>query len=115
MIQVKRAYEQAAEGDGLRILVDRVWPRGISKSDAAIDIWLKDAAPSRQLRQWFGHDASRWEDFLGRYRRELQPKLGILRPLMDFLEDEHDTVTLVFGARDTEHNNAVALKEMLQE
>src|SRR5262245_52897546 len=100
-IKIKRAYEKPARADGTRILVDRIWPRGVSKEDAAIDEWQKDIAPSTDLRKWFGHDPGRWEEFKRRYFAELdaqEESLGKLRKLA-----RGKTVTLVFGAKDTEH------------
>ena len=110
-LRIKRVYEPSEETDGLRFLVDRVWPRGVSKSEAHIDGWLKDLAPSTDLRKWFGHDPRRWEAFCKRYARELKPcaeELDRLRKLC-----ETSQVTLVYGARDVGHNNAVALRQIL--
>lgn len=110
-IKLKRAYEQPSSNDGVRVLVDRLWPRGISKADAAIDHWVKDVAPSATLRQWFGHDPNRWEEFRRRYGRELrshQKQLDELRELA-----RHGVVTLVYAARDQAHNDAVVLRDFL--
>jgi uncharacterized protein YeaO (DUF488 family) len=109
-LKLKRAYEPAAEGDGERVLVDRIWPRGVSKAEARIDLWLKDVAPSTALRQWFGHDPARWDEFRSRYHAELKdnPALGQLRQII-----AKGPVTLVYGARDEAHNQAVALAEVL--
>ena len=112
-IKLKRAYQAAADTDGFRVLVDRLWPRGVSKDDAAIDLWLKEIAPSDELRKWFGHDAEKWPEFRTRYFKELDARSYALDPLCDALK-QHDTVTLVFGAKDTEHNNAVALRDYLE-
>ena len=112
-IKLKRAYQAAADTDGFRVLVDRLWPRGVSKDDAAIDLWLKEIAPSDELRKWFGHDAEKWPEFRTRYFKELDARSYALDPLCDALK-QHDTVTLVFGAKDTEHNNAVALTDYLE-
>jgi uncharacterized protein YeaO (DUF488 family) len=111
MIRVKRVYASAAKDDGQRILVDRIWPRGLKKDEARIDRWLKDVAPSSELRRWFGHDPARWDEFKARYARELkgQPLVAELRSLA-----QSGTVTLLFAARDEAHNNAVALKEILE-
>lgn len=110
-VRLKRAYEPASPEDGMRVLVDRLWPRGLRKADAAVDRWMKDIAPSTELRQWFGHDPERWAEFRRRYVRELQQHtmaIGELRELA-----RHRTVTLVFSARDEEHNDAVALRDVL--
>jgi uncharacterized protein YeaO (DUF488 family) len=110
-VRLKRVYEPPSPEDGVRVLVDRLWPRGLRKADAAVDRWMKDVAPSTELRQWFGHDPERWQEFRRRYARELQQhstSIGELRELV-----RHDTVTLVFGARDEEHNDAVVLREVL--
>jgi uncharacterized protein YeaO (DUF488 family) len=112
MIRVKRAYDPADAEDGLRYLVDRLWPRGVSKEDLQIEQWLKEAAPSGDLRQWFGHDPVRWSAFKQRYFAELDGKPAALEPLHQAVVS--GTVTLIYGAKDTEHNNAVALKEYLE-
>jgi uncharacterized protein YeaO (DUF488 family) len=111
-IDVKRAYERPAKSDGRRILVDRVWPRGIARDDLQIDAWLKDLAPSADLRKWFRHDPAKWDEFRKRYARELEQKSDLLQDLAATARAGH--VTLVFSAKDTEHNNAVALKEHLE-
>ncbi len=112
MIRLKRVYEAPARQDGTRILVERLWPRGITKEGAAIDLWLKDIAPSAELRTWFGHDPAKWGLFRKRYRAELaQNKDGIAR-LKQFTKQ--GTVTLVYAARDEKHNSAVLLKEFLE-
>jgi uncharacterized protein YeaO (DUF488 family) len=111
-IEVKRAYEPPARSDGYRVLVDRIWPRGVTKDELEVDIWLKDVAPSTALRKWFGHDPKKWDEFRRRYARELEPHAAALRQLVD--RAKSGRVTLVFGAKDTEHNNAVALKEQLE-
>ena len=106
-IRVKRIYEAPAPDDGARVLVDRVWPRGVSKEEADLALWLKDIAPSTALRKWFGHDPARWDEFQKRYREELdadRPAVDELRGLL-----KKGRVTLLYGARDTEHNQAVAL------
>ena len=110
-IRVKRAYEPAAPEDGTRVLVDRLWPRGLSQAAAAIDAWLKDLAPSDDLRRWFGHDAERWDEFRKRYWQELDVRQAALQELA--ARAGGGPVTLVYGARDTEHNNAVALRDYL--
>jgi uncharacterized protein YeaO (DUF488 family) len=110
-VKLKRAYEPAAEGDGTRILVDRLWPRGVSKADAAVDRWLKEIAPSTGLREWFGHDPARWQEFRRRYKQELQQHAAELEELRALAR--HGTVTLLYGARDEEHNDAVVLRDVL--
>ena len=111
-IKIKRAYEPAAKGDGVRILVDRLWPRGISKTAAQIDLWLKEIAPSDALRKWFGHDPAKWTEFRKRYFRELEKKSEAVAQLEQFVKK--GKVTLVYGAKNEEHNNAVALKDYLE-
>jgi uncharacterized protein YeaO (DUF488 family) len=113
-INVKRVYDEKEKDDGLRVLVDRVWPRGLAKEKAAVDHWFKEVAPSSDLRKWFGHDPHRWPDFLERYRDELrQEQPEDLESLKSCLE-KNDKVTLLFGAKETEYNNAVALAEFLE-
>lgn len=112
MIHLKRVYETPAKEDGLRILVERLWPRGLTKKRAAVDLWLKDIAPSPELRQWFGHDPARWKGFQERYRKELRQKKDAVRLLKQKGKDR--TVTLVYAARDEEHNGALVLKRFLQ-
>jgi uncharacterized protein YeaO (DUF488 family) len=111
-IELKRAYDQAAETDGYRVLVDRIWPRGIAKADLRIDVWLKDLAPSAGLRKWFRHDPAKWDEFQKRYARELEQRRDALAQLA--ARARAGRVTLVFGAKDTERNNAVALKGYLE-
>jgi uncharacterized protein YeaO (DUF488 family) len=111
-IKLKRAYESPEADDGTRVLVDRLWPRGVSKSAAQIDLWLKEIAPSAALRKWFGHDPAKWSKFRARYFQELQKKGAAVEQLM--AHARHGTVTLVYGAKDQEHNDAVALKEFLE-
>ncbi|UEX79716.1 DUF488 domain-containing protein [Spiribacter halobius] len=112
-ILLKRVRDPVEEGDGTRVLVDRVWPRGVRKADAAVDRWLKEVAPSTELRKWFGHDPERWAEFRRRYRRELADVPEALRELMALCR--RGPVTLLFGARDREHNQAVVLREVLRE
>lgn len=112
MVHLKRAYEEAKPGDGQRILVDRVWPRGVRKEELKLDLWAKEAAPSTALRKWFGHDPARWTEFQTRYFRELDANPDAWNPIFEAVHK--GAVTLVFGARDTEHNNAVALAEYLR-
>ncbi|TPK91867.1 DUF488 domain-containing protein [Mesorhizobium sp. B2-4-17] len=111
-IKLKRVYETPEPGDGQRVLVDRIWPRGVSKQDAALTLWLKDIAPSDELRTWFGHEPARWEEFQRRYRAELDSNddaVTVLRTLLD-----KGRVTLLYGAHDEAHNNAVALAGYLR-
>jgi uncharacterized protein YeaO (DUF488 family) len=112
MIKLKRAYEPAEKSDGLRVLVDGLWPRGVSKSSAKMDLWLKEIAPSASLRKWFGHDPSKWSEFRKRYVRELAKRSEAVAELKRAAGE--GTVTLVYGAKDERHNNAVALKEYLE-
>jgi uncharacterized protein YeaO (DUF488 family) len=111
MIQVKRVYEEPSRTDGVRILVDRLWPRGLTKQRAAVTLWLKDVAPSTELRTWFGHDAAKWRQFQARYRKELGEKKEVLQSLKR--RSQGHTVTLVYAARDREHNEALVLKTIL--
>ena len=113
MLKIKRAYEAPARGDGKRVLVDRLWPRGLTRRRAAIDQWAKELGPSHALRKWFGHDAKKWGDFHKKYRAELKEKAKLLAELKK-MEKEHGTLTLLFGARDEEHNQAVVLAEVLK-
>ena len=110
-IRLKRAYAPASDDDGIRLLVDRVWPRGVSKQKIAIQAWLKDIAPSTGLRQWFGHAPERWEEFRKRYAHELDANPEAVAELRKWLRQGR--VTLVYGARDEERNQAVALREYL--
>ena len=111
-INVKRIYEAADPNDGFRILVDRVWPRGLTKEAARIDLWLRDVAPSTPLRKWFGHDPALWDEFRKRYFSELDQNIGLVEEILTNATKKK-SVTLLFGAKDEEHNNAVALKEYL--
>ena len=110
-IQLKRAYDPAEPQDGFRVLVDRLWPRGVSKGRAAIDLWAKEVAPTPQLREWFGHDPARFAEFRVRYVAELEQNSAV-RDLRD-LTGQHPVVTLVYGARDEVHNHAVVLADYL--
>src|SRR6185295_4124337 len=112
MIKLKRVYENPSPDDGLRILVDRLWPRCLTKQRAAVDLWVKDVAPSTELRKWFGHDPAKWKEFQIRYRKELQEKKEALQGLKQ--NSKGHTVTLVYGARDEEHNEALVLKKVLE-
>lgn len=110
-IRIKRVYLPAADDDGFRILVDRLWPRGIKKVDAHVDLWLKDVAPSQELRKWFAHDPEKFPEFAERYRKELEGS-GALETLRQTIA-AHPVVTLLFAAKDEQHNNAVVLKGLL--
>jgi uncharacterized protein YeaO (DUF488 family) len=112
-IRVKRIYDAPSPADGCRVLVDRVWPRGIKKQDAALDEWRRELAPSTELRKWFGHDPERWPTFRKRYRAELRKHSAELRALRARAKTQR--VTLLYGAKDTEHNQAVVLAEALRE
>jgi len=110
-LKIKRAYEKPASGDGKRILVDRLWPRGLTKEKASIDLWLKGIAPSAALRKWFGHDPDKWKEFQKRYHKELKNNKEQVSLLKDKIKK--GTVTLVYGAKDEKHNEALVLKEWL--
>lgn len=110
-IRLKRAYDDPEDSDGKRILVDRLWPRGVSKETARLDQWLKDIAPSDELREWFDHDPERWKEFERRYREELHGHRDMLAHLRD--DARQKTVTFVYAAHDSRHNNAVALRKAL--
>lgn len=112
MIKIKRAYDQVSEDDGYRILVGRLWPRGVTKERAAIDVWLKDVAPSTGLREWFGHDPKKWGGFKERYWKELEGKQKDIDIVMG--KSREGTVTLIYSARDREHNTAQALKQYIE-
>lgn len=112
MIRVKRAYAAPEPDDGLRFLVDRLWPRGVKKENLPLDGWLKELAPSTALRQWFGHDPEKWPEFNQRYAAELTDKAELWQPLLEAAQK--GTVTLLFGAHDEAHNNAVALRTFLE-
>ena len=108
---IKRVYEKPSPDDGMRVLVDRLWPRGLSKANARVDLWLKEIAPSDALRKWFGHDPARWETFKKKYAKELAGRNDLVAALRARISE--GKVTLLFAASDTEHNNAVALKAYL--
>jgi uncharacterized protein YeaO (DUF488 family) len=113
MIRVKRTYEPSARGDGRRILVERLWPRGMKKEALDADAWLKDVAPTTPLRKWFDHRVERWEEFRRRYRQELSANRDAWSPILD--ASNRGTVTLLYSAHDLEHNGAVVLREYLTE
>ena len=112
MIRIKRAYDEVSEDDGYRVLVGRLWPRGVTKERAAIALWLKDVAPSTELREWFGHDPKKWGEFRERYWKELDDRQKDVELIMN--KAREGTVTLVYSARDREHNTAVALKQYIE-
>lgn len=114
-VQIKRAYEPPAHDDGYRVLVDRLWPRGVSRGDLAVEAWVKELAPSQELRRWFAHDPARWEEFRRRYREELEApsQQELLRALARHAAN--GTLTLVYAARDDQRNNAVVLQESIEE
>ncbi len=112
MIKIKRVYEEADEGDGFRVLVDRLWPRGLSKDKAKVDMWLKDIAPSDALRKWFAHDPGKWTEFKHRYFQELKDKKELVDMIIE--KSRSKTVTLLYGTKEERYNNAVALKEYIE-
>ena len=111
-LELKRVYEPAAKDDGLRVLVDRLWPRGLTKEEAAVDLSLKEIAPSAALRRWFGHDPKRWKEFRRRYWAELAAKPSLIRSIRDRLLNGR--VTLLYGARDATHNQAYVIKQFIE-
>lgn len=113
MIKIKRVYDPPEASDGKRYLIDRLWPRGLKKEETQLDGWLKEVAPSDELRKWFGHDPAKWEAFQQRYIQELEAKPLTWQPLLDAARE--GDITLLFSARDTMHNNAVVLKAFLEE
>ena len=112
MITLKRAYDSVSRTDGRRFLVERLWPRGVSKAKLRVDAWLKEVGPSTELRQWFSHDPGKWSEFRRRYFRELDSRPEAWQPIVSAAR--HGRVTLVYSSHDTEHNNAVALQQYLQ-
>ena len=112
MIQLKRVYDKPAPHDGERFLVDRLWPRGIRKTEIHMDAWQEDVGPSDELRKWFSHDPAKWSEFQHKYFRELDHRPDAWRPILDAAE--RGTVTLLYSSHDSEHNNAVALKSFLE-
>ena len=111
VINTKRVYEAVSSTDGTRLLVERLWPRGVKKTSLKINGWPKDVAPSTELRQWFGHDPAKWDEFRRRYFAELRARPDVWRPIIEAAH--HGTVTLIYSSHDTKHNNAVALEEFL--
>jgi len=112
-IKIKRAYEDASKNDGVRILVDRIWPRGLSKEDANLEDWIKEIAPSTKLRQWFNHEDDKFEEFSVKYKKELSDHKDLVARLLEFAKKQ--TLTLVYSAKNEKHNQAVVLKEYLEE
>ncbi|WP_313234673.1 DUF488 domain-containing protein [Sporosarcina ureae] len=115
-VQIKRVYEEAKKADGMRVLVDRVWPRGMSKEDAQVDEWLKEIGPSKELRQWFDHDPDKFDQFKDQYKEELEnneEQQDELEKLKDWTIEHKKNLTLLFGAKDEKNNQAVVLKEIL--
>lgn len=112
-IQIKRIYDSASPDDGVRILIDRLWPRGISKEEARIDFWLKEVAPSDELRKWFNHDPEKWGEFKIRYQQELTANPSAVKELKSRASSQ-DQTTLLYAAKDTQHNNAVAIQEFIE-
>ncbi|MGM7723454.1 DUF488 domain-containing protein [Metabacillus sp. Hm71] len=111
-VKIKRAYEKSSEGDGIRVLVDRIWPRGLSKQEINIDHWMKDVAPSNQLRKWFNHEPSKFEEFKVKYKEELRKdKKDLVEELQEMAANQ--TITLLYAAKDQEHNQALVLKEIV--
>jgi uncharacterized protein YeaO (DUF488 family) len=113
MLKIKRVYEKADSGDGIRFLVDRLWPRGIKKEDLKMKAWLKEVSPSPALRKWYSHDPAKWDEFQKKYRAELKSNPKVWRPVLDAARNGN--VTLLYSARDVEHNSALVLKEFLEE
>lgn len=113
-IQLKRVYENFDTADGFRILVDRLWPRGINKENAHIDLWLKEIAPSTELRTWFNHEVEKWDEFQQRYVAELNANELVLQELLEAIQQQ-EKITLLYGAKDTKHNQAVVLKDWLSQ
>ena len=112
MINLKRAYDPANSADGTRLLIERLWPRGVKKTSLKIKNWIKDVGPSTELRKWFSHDPAKWDEFRSRYFDELKASPAAWQPIIEAAR--HGTVTLIYSSHDTEHNNAVALQEFLQ-
>ena len=113
MIRLKRAYDAPAKDDGIRLLVERLWPRGVKKSDLPLDAWLKDVAPSTELRKWFSHDPAKWKEFQKKYFAELHKKPEALAPILEAMR-HRGPVTFLYSSHDAEHNNAIALKHYVE-
>jgi uncharacterized protein YeaO (DUF488 family) len=112
MVKIKRVYDPETSDDGKRVLIDRLWPRGIKKEELRVDEWLKEVAPSNELRRWFAHDPAKWGEFKKRYHRELNEKAPLVEALSR--QAKQGTLTLLYSAKDEEHNNAVALRELIR-
>lgn len=112
-IETRRIYDDSERRGGYRVLVDRIWPRGVSKEDANIDRWAKEVAPSTDLRKWFGHEVEKWKEFRSRYRKELGAHRDELEELIR--DADHERIILLYGAKDTEHNHAIVLREVMEE
>lgn len=112
MIKIKRVYDPPEKDDGCRILVDRLWPRGMSKERLKADLWMKDVGPSNELRKWFAHDPQKWPEFSSKYEKELEQKADLLRKIVE-LESKSHIVTLIYSAKDEKHNQAVVLQDVL--
>jgi len=113
MIKIKRAYQPSSKDDGFRILIDRIWPRGVSKERANLDLWMKEIAPSDDLRKWFSHDPKKWNEFENRYKHELKDKKELINKIKE-IEKDKEKVTLIYSAKDEKHNNAIVLENMLK-
>jgi len=113
MLKIKRVYDTPSKEDGYRILIDRLWPRGLTKEKAKIDLWLREIAPSDELRKWYQHDPAKWEEFKRRYGKELENKQELLHRIKE-LDEEKGVVTLVYSTKETKYSNAVALQEFLK-
>jgi len=111
-IKIKRIYQEPEVNDGFRILVDRLWPRGLTKQKAKVDLWMKEIAPSNELRQWFHHDPTQWSEFKNRYFKELELKQDIIKIILEKIHNQD--ITLLFSAKNEEFNNAIALKEYIE-
>jgi uncharacterized protein YeaO (DUF488 family) len=111
-LSIKRVYEETSKTDGYRVLVDRLWPRGLKKEDAAIDEWAKDLAPTQELRKWFGHDPEKWKAFQKKYKAELKKNEAVKAFITEHKSKKH--ITLLYGAKDEEHNQAIVLKDFLE-
>lgn len=113
MIKIKRIYEASSEDDGFRILVDRIWPRGLTKEKAKVNLWLKDIAPSNELRKWYSHDSEKWNSFKVQYEKELEEKKEFIQQII-LLEKEKGTLTFLYSSKEEKLNNAVALLEIIE-
>jgi uncharacterized protein YeaO (DUF488 family) len=113
MVKIKRIYDSPEKADGFRVLVDRLWPRGVSKERAHLDLWFKEIAPSDALRKWFHHDSGRWKEFVAKYREELRQKQDLVQQIKE-LQRDHRNLTLLYSAHDSVHNQAVVLRQILK-